>query len=433
MSCFPQNKRNDDAIDLKMFNKICFQAAFAKRAKDKPAGSNQSKTNTSNPGYLKPSRAAVARNEEKMRQRDIDNAKKAKDNEYLLNSKKNAKAKQKELEAAKKLQVRLAVSIDADILSKNSITDAPKSVEMSAFSPVKTAIRGNAIKDESESDSGPGGAPPMERWSPIKRRKQPAMPSRADKWLDRQILATKVECCEPPPALSIDEQPVLPAKMNRYGGEESFSYNDPIVDIPKMSAKRCYRVLTFTTDKNGERQVMDIPEGNIYWCRTGTQKRRITPDAIAMDSKQAAMSERFPMTQVGASASGNGTLPRVLVAFDCWGKCNRRYGGGLGAKYEYVKYIRIEEFLNPPKTVSKKQSEHPIHPHCYPKRDHSPTLQARKPIEHSVFVDKAFDTRPWRRATGGPVSPRTNDLMSSVNHVKAKVPVLSPDDGKKSK
>ncbi len=57
MSCFPQNKRNDDAIDLKMFNKICFQAAFAKRAKDKPAGSNQSKANTSNPGYLKCNRS----------------------------------------------------------------------------------------------------------------------------------------------------------------------------------------------------------------------------------------------------------------------------------------------------------------------------------------------------------------------------------------
>jgi len=391
------------------------------------------------PSYLRPSRAAAKRNEEKMAQRQADMDHRAREIEREFTREKNAKAKEKEVEAGKQFQARLQFNLNRYEQQASNLTEAQRVAESAGFiSPVKrppvctAIIPSNALAisvesgEEAESDAKlPSKGPPMERWSPIKRPKPATVePSRADKWLDRRIVKTQLTDYEAPPSIPVEERPEIMPKVKRYGGGESFTYNSPVGGISKMAAKRCYRVLTYSDDADGQRHVIDVAEGKEYWCRTGPQKRRITPDAVAMDSKQAALSERFPLTQVGAATSGNGTLPRVLVAFDCWGKCSRRNGGVEAAKYEFVKYIRIEDFLNAPKTVSKKHSESPTQPNMFAKQDHSPLLNTRKPIDRSIYLDKNFNTKPWKRAVGGPVSARTDDLMSSVNHVKPAIPKM---------
>jgi len=430
----------ESTVDLKMFNKVCFAAAFANRKKEALPNMNEKPKRGGapvQPSYLKPSRAAAKRNEEKMAKRQQDLDERAKEIEREFIREKNAKAKKKQVEADKMFQARLQGNLNKYEQQAANLSEAERVAERGGFlSPVKVAairsvkIKENALAISVESDEegepevmAATKGPPMERWSPIKRAKPVEVDththaSRADKWLDRKILATKISDYEPPELVPDEMKPEVPAKVKRYGGGESFTFNSPTASIPKMAAQRCYRVLTYSDDKNGERHVMDVAEGKLYWCRTGPQKRRITPDAVAMDSKQAALSERFPLTQVGAATSGNGTLPRLLVAFDCWGKCSRRNGGVSAAKYEFVKYIRIEEFLNAPKTVSKKHAERPIQPNLFAKQDRSPQLNTRKAIDRSIYLDKNFNTKPWKSAPGGPVSARTNELMSGMNHVK---------------
>jgi len=450
MSCFPKNPGAESTVDLKKFNKVCFAAAFANRTKEPLPPPNMAKSKRIppvQPSYLRPSRAAAKRNEEKMAQRQAEQDQRSKDIEREFTREKNAKAKEKQVEAGKQFQARLQLNLTRYEEQAAKLTEAQRVAESSGFiSPVKAApartvtipINALAINVESDEEPEPQNqlptkGPPMERWSPIKRTTQapggPRAPpqeaspsSRADMWLDRRIVKSQLADYEPPPPIPDAEKPELAPRMKRYGGGESFSYNTSGGIIPKMAAKRCYRVLTYTDTADGQRHVMDVAEGNEYWCRTGPQKRRITPDAVAMDSKQAALSERFPLTQVGAATSGNGTLPRMLVAFDCWGRCSRRNGGVEAAKYEFVKYIRIEDFLNAPKTVSKKQSERPTQPNMFARQDQSPLLSTRKSIDRSIYLDKNFNTKPWKRAVGGPVSARTNDLMSSMNHVKPGIP-----------
>lgn len=93
----------------------------------------------------------------------------------------------------------------------------------------------------------------------------------------------------------------------------SFNLNDNSV-IPVKNATRMYRVLGLKEDKTGKKTLFDIIDGRIY-CQGFTYNNRICSNVILFDSKQAALSERFPANQAGASHSGNGVYPRILVAF----------------------------------------------------------------------------------------------------------------------
>ena len=65
-------------------------------------------------------------------------------------------------------------------------------------------------------------------------------------------------------------------------------------------------------------------------------------------------------------------MPRVLAAFDCWGESKSRTGGGLSSTFEFVKFIRIVECLDPVSPHSLKHTTAPITPHFFPKSDHTP-------------------------------------------------------------
>ena len=83
----------------------------------------------------------------------------------------------------------------------------------------------------------------------------------------------------------------------------------------------------------------------------------------------AARSERFPPHQVCSSKSGNGRLPRVLVAFECWGKSKRRRGGASACRYEFARFVKIISYEDTPTTITKQRTEIPDKPCYYPIRD----------------------------------------------------------------
>lgn len=420
MSCFPKHSGVNEAAAYGLINKLCFQAGFAQRkTKNMPSISKVPKrdatSTTDLPRFMQPSRAARKRNEENLKKREVAAQLKAEKMQEDYMKEQNALAKKREQQATVKFQERLKVNIDA--YEEGVAQDTAKLT----VSPIKAHQAGMV--------------PQQERFSPIKSRRKLAEDRKSvANAMNAQLAKGVTENEESASASKSNSESelhlqkptsVVPElhmasaapegkKQVRYGGGESFTYMDHAVVIPKLAAKRCYRVLTYANTKQG-RQVMDIAEGNLYWCRTGPQKRRITPNAVAFDSRELALSERFPSTQVGAATSGNGTLPRVLVAFDCWGRASRRKGGGGAAKYEFCKFLRIEEFLNSPATGAKKTSERPTNPHYWPKQDKG-LLNPRKPIDHSIYIDKRFDTTPWKKERQAPpVSSRTKDLMSSIN------------------
>jgi hypothetical protein len=96
---------------------------------------------------------------------------------------------------------------------------------------------------------------------------------------------------------------------------------------------------------------------------------QVTRDAIVYQTKQGALGERFPSKQVGHPKSGSGVLPRVLVAFDCWGASTPRTGGALSCVYEFVKFVEIDQCLDPISPHSLKHATIPVAPHFFPKRD----------------------------------------------------------------
>jgi hypothetical protein len=474
MSCFPKHRQYSDAADLKVFNQICFQAGFAHReSKNMPSISKVPKdlpkydksATTDLPRFMQPSKAHRKRNEETLRKREMQNIKRAKEIELGIMKQQNAHAKQNKINEGKAFQSRLKVNIekyeDEKFASdQKKATNLQKEKELPS-SPIKT--RREMQKTQFLNASGSSGEEEIkaaievtnERFSPIKSRsssKQQTINVNVNSVahaMDKQLNEGKISNLDPveeekvttpsgsakvhdgpkivrptdmasKAAAPVPGRATKATKLERMGGGESFNYSDNAIFIPKLAAKRCWRILTYANTKNG-RQVMDVAEGNLYWCRTGPQKRRITPNAVAFDTKELALSERFPSTQVGSAVSGNGTLPRVLVSFDCWGKATRRTGGGGSAKYEYCKFIRIEQFLNSPTSGAKKTCETPTAPNYYPVSDPG-ILKSRLPIDNSIYIDKRFDTTPWKKVSKVPVSARTKDLMSSINNSRPSVP-----------
>jgi len=179
-------------------------------------------------------------------------------------------------------------------------------------------------------------------------------------------------------------------RPRREGTDDSFRVdmnNDIFVD--PLAAHRCYRILTYKDTSEG-RIVFDILSGTEYFCRSGPQKRRITPSAVVFRTRQEAMGEKFP------PENGRLAMPRILVRFDCWGVCRKRLGGGgNSAVFEYAKYLGIVQFLDSPATISKKQCEHPTGPNAYPLADKP--LPLRRKIDRRIMVDKSFDVNPWRK------------------------------------
>ena len=171
------------------------------------------------------------------------------------------------------------------------------------------------------------------------------------------------------PQSSLENQQQKPTK--RVGGPESYYYTPHAPqENAKINCRRCYRVLTYI--KDGNRNVLvDIGDGS----RVKDFGDRITKNMIVYDSQLGAESEKFGLNQFRGSA---GALPRVFVAFDCWGKSIKRNGGGCSSfLFEYAKYIGIVKCLDPTYPNSKKQTPVPNPPQYFPKRDFFPPPRAQ--------------------------------------------------------
>jgi hypothetical protein len=168
---------------------------------------------------------------------------------------------------------------------------------------------------------------------------------------------------------------------SRNGGASSYHVTNHDLNVAKLQTHRCYRVLTYKENSRGQKQFIDIMTGAKY-------SLHITHNACVFETKKGAKGERFPPNQYGHSKSGCGVAPRVLVAFECWGHCHRRIGGGISSQYEFAKCAGIVECLDPIYPHSKKQSVAPVPPHFFPKRDL--TAPPRKMNRRDVRVERAL-------------------------------------------
>ena len=108
-----------------------------------------------------------------------------------------------------------------------------------------------------------------------------------------QATTTTAESTSEPNARTIEF-----ARSLKTGDHNSFwcSANDNVY-VDKRSSKKGYRVLSYRKSRSGKRIVFDILDGKPYYCGSGLQ-RRITNNVVVFDSRQAALSERFPSNQV---------------------------------------------------------------------------------------------------------------------------------------
>mmetsp|Transcript_16650 Transcript_16650/g.25056 ORF Transcript_16650/g.25056 Transcript_16650/m.25056 type:complete len:197 (-) Transcript_16650:209-799(-) len=152
---------------------------------------------------------------------------------------------------------------------------------------------------------------------------------------------------------------------SRRGGVESFSFNGHCAEhVSRFESRRCYRILSFKKCPDGTHLLVDILNNSVY---NNSSHNRITNDAFVYETIQGALGERIP--PMGPHTNGNEALPRVLVSFECWGRCVRRKGGGLSNKYEFVRFMGIEKCLGPFSTHAKKHVAAPVPPHFFPRRD----------------------------------------------------------------
>jgi hypothetical protein len=190
--------------------------------------------------------------------------------------------------------------------------------------------------------------------------------------------------------------------------------------LDKRSAKRMYRVLVCkdattlqgTTDPH--RLLIDSLDGKIY-CDGFTYRNRVAKDIVLFESKSAALSERYPCNQVGASRGGNGVYPRILVAFgkkvfsffffscfmflffyltalvvglDAWGHMRRRHGGGPSVQCDSAMAMKIVQFLDPPHPIQARLSAKYVEPHFNPPADY--TKPTRERSDHWFKVNRFF-------------------------------------------
>ena len=125
--------------------------------------------------------------------------------------------------------------------------------------------------------------------------------------------------------------------------------------ISKLTCVRGYKVLGLKSEGNGK-VAIDLFTGKVVNMGGKGPDSRITSQLKLYETKQGALSEKFPPSQVGSSKSGNGILPRILVSFDGWGFTRRIYGGIPSYHFEHARFVRIVECLDPP-TIPKRFCE----------------------------------------------------------------------------
>ncbi|RYH11431.1 hypothetical protein EON65_38855 [archaeon] len=86
----------------------------------------------------------------------------------------------------------------------------------------------------------------------------------------------------------------------RTGDGSSYATNpNGKVYIPPKASKRMYRILAYNEDKTGRKVFFDLIDGRVYGRGPGLGNR-VSHNVVLYESKEAALSERFPYNQVGS-------------------------------------------------------------------------------------------------------------------------------------
>lgn len=189
-------------------------------------------------------------------------------------------------------------------------------------------------------------------------------------------------CDEKPRAKTNGYEPKKKRYPPRTGDSTSYhyaKYGD--MNVERLHSHRCFRVLTYRETSRGQKQFINLMDGSVV-------SRGITKNGSVYETRRGALGEKFPPNQYGHSKSGCGISPRVLVAFECWGNCQRRYGGGVSSRYEFVKCIGIVECLDPIYPHPQKHATAPVAPNFFPKRDM--TAPPRTVNRRSIRVQRAL-------------------------------------------
>lgn len=83
-------------------------------------------------------------------------------------------------------------------------------------------------------------------------------------------------------------------------------------------------------------------------------------------------------------------MPRVLVAFDCWGESKQRIGGASSCTFEFAKFIGIVECLDPISPHSLKHTPIPAPPYFFSKCDRAPP--PRNKSNRTIRVTRSINT-----------------------------------------
>ena len=118
-------------------------------------------------------------------------------------------------------------------------------------------------------------------------------------------------------------------------------YSPEVIFISQTQSRRAYKVCTYVEglgkDKLGS-EYFDAATGKLVLKLPGQEGyRKVHPDMILYDTKNAAIQAANSLTT---------KLPRVVVAFDCWGGVKRRVRDFPSSMYEHSRVIKIEEQLN---------------------------------------------------------------------------------------
>eukprot|EP01036_Dinobryon_divergens_P026681 gene26681-35357_t len=155
------------------------------------------------------------------------------------------------------------------------------------------------------------------------------------------------------------------------------------VDLDKKESRIGYKVLAIKDNSFGRKTLFDLLDGTVYNCSIANKMTKFVP---LFDSKSAAMNERCNPYKNDHTGIDESKCPRILASFEGWGKCLRRHGGGSSTIFEFVRFIKIDEFLDPPQTVQARLNDKCAEPFFYNSRDknHVPNRQR---ADRSIRVD----------------------------------------------
>jgi hypothetical protein len=73
-----------------------------------------------------------------------------------------------------------------------------------------------------------------------------------------------------------------------------------------------------------------------------------------------------------------------------WGQCLRRLGGGPATIYEFVKFVHMIQFLDPPESVAKRLCDRYVEPFFHNRVDKT-YIPNRERTDRKVKIERIYE------------------------------------------